>query len=147
MMTLDNLVAIGRLQRLTPDEAFVRRLAAAARRNLEDARVEKISTDARFDLAYKSIMQHAMAALAARGYRTSTSQPGHHQTAIQCLAWTLGVSRETLITLDALRKQRNLSDYSGDPISEATTRGCITEAEALAASAYALHAAGQPAPA
>lgn len=42
---------------------------------------------------------------------------GHQQTAIQTLPKTLGVSAQTVIVLDALRKQRNASDYEGDPVS------------------------------
>jgi hypothetical protein len=59
-----------------------------------------------------------MVALWANRYRTSTSQPGHHQTAIQTLPKTVGLEQGTVIVLDALRKQRNVSDYEGGPISD-----------------------------
>ena len=42
-----------------------------------------LSAENRFNAAYKCIMQCAMLGLWAHGYRTSTSQPGHHQTALQ----------------------------------------------------------------
>jgi hypothetical protein len=58
-----------------------------------------------------------MAALWANRYRTSTNQPGHHQTAIQTLSKTIGLEQNTIIVLNALQKQRNVSDYEGDPIS------------------------------
>lgn len=45
-------------------------------------------------------------------YRTATSQPGHHQTALQTLPKTPG-----LTTLDALRKQRKLNDCKAPPSS------------------------------
>ncbi|MBP1474078.1 hypothetical protein J7I44_07185 [Frateuria sp. MAH-13] len=114
-MTLQNLLAIKRLLAHAPDGAAIRKLLDAARRNLADARVAAISPDNRFDAAYKCLMQCAMLGLWANGYRTATRQPGHHQTAIQCLTLTMGVSPATVIVLDALRKQRNLSDYEGDP--------------------------------
>lgn len=76
-------------------------------------------------------MQCAMAALWAKGYRTSTSEPGHHQLLIQILPKTLDVDGDTVIVLDALRKQRNLSDYSGDTVSDAVLMECIEQAEAL----------------
>ena len=38
-----------------------------------------------------------------------------------------------MIVLDALRKQRNLNDYEGDPISAAAVKECLTQAEALLA--------------
>jgi hypothetical protein len=131
MMTLDNLVSIGRLQRTPIDREFITRLTIAARRSLAEVETSGIGPDTRFDLAYKCIHRIAMASLAAKGFRTSQNQPGHHQTAIQCLGWSMGVPKDTLITLDALRKQRNLSDYSGDPISAEVASTCIAEAEAL----------------
>ncbi|WP_305803952.1 DNA-binding protein [Stenotrophomonas sp. YIM B06876] len=132
-MTLQNLLAIKRLLAHAPDAAAVRKLLAAAQRNMTDAGVAGISTDNRFDAAYKCVMQCAMLGLWASGYRTATSQPGHHQTAIQCLTLTMSVPTPTVIVLDALRKQRNLSDYEGDPISEATLASCVDEASKLLA--------------
>lgn len=78
-----------------------------------------MSSEGRFDMAYKSIMQAANAALQANGFRTLTSKPGHHVTMIQTLTTTVGLERPFMITLDGLRKIRNLSDYSGDPVSDA----------------------------
>ena len=57
--------------------------------------------------------------------------PGHHQTALQALPKTLGIEQDEVIVLDALRKQRNLSDYEGDPITEAAVVECVNQAESL----------------
>jgi len=130
-MTLENLLAIKRLQRHEAGRAAILKLLAAARRNLADARVTTISAENRFDAAYKAILQCAMAALWAKGYRTSTSEPGHHQTAIQALPLTLALDSATVIVLDALRKQRNLNDYTGDGVSEALLAECLAQAEKL----------------
>lgn len=132
-MTLENLLTIHRLQAFEPTPESVQRLLAAAARNLADARLAALSADNRFDAAYKTIMQCAMIGLWASGYRTATSQPGHHQTALQTLPKTLGTGADTVIILDALRKQRNLNDYEGDPVTDAAVRECITQAEALLA--------------
>ena len=118
-MTLQNLLAIKRLLAHAPDGAAVRKLLEAAQRNLADANIAAISADNRFDAAYKCIMQCSMLGLWASGYRTSTSQPGHHQTAIQSLGLTMQVDQPRIIVLDALRRQRNVSDYEGDPVSGA----------------------------
>jgi|JI6StandDraft_1071083.scaffolds.fasta_scaffold335334_2 hypothetical protein len=59
------------------------------------------------------------------------TQPGHHQTAIQTLPLTLAVDRATVIVLDALRKQRNLTDYTGDGVNDALLTECLAQAEAL----------------
>ena len=72
-----------------------------------------------------------MLGLWANGWRTSTSQPGHHQTAIQTLDQTLGVDKPDLIALDALRRQRNLSDYEGDPVAAATLQAALQAADKL----------------
>jgi hypothetical protein len=130
-MSLENLLKTKQLQPHNPTREAAQRLLHAAARNISDARVQEISGENRFDAAYKAIMQCAMVALWANRYRTSTSQPGHHQTAIQTLPITIGLEQNTVIVLDALRKQRNVSDYEGDPISDQAVIECIKQAEQL----------------
>lgn len=132
-MTLANLLAIQRLQAFSATAQGVQRLLQAAIRNLADARLAQLSAENRFDPAYKCIMQCAMLGLWAHGYRTSTNQPGHHQTALQALPLTMGLANDVMIVLDALRKQRNLSDYAGDPVNDAVVSECIRQADALLA--------------
>jgi hypothetical protein len=105
------LLAIHRLQAFDATPGGVLRLLASAERNLADASLIELSNDNRFDAAYKTIMQCSMIGLWANGFRTVTSQPGHHQTALQALPKTLGLAADAVIILDALRKQRNLNDY------------------------------------
>lgn len=50
-MTLENLLAIHRLQRFEPDAAGIQRLLAAAERNLADAAIAELSAENRFDAA------------------------------------------------------------------------------------------------
>ena len=50
---------------------------------------------------------------------------------IQCLLLTVGVAREDLLVLDALRKKRNINDYSGDLIDPESVRECLVRAEQL----------------
>ena len=130
-MSLDNLLKINQLQVHTPTREAVLRLLEAAKRNIADAHISAVSGENRFDAAYKCIMQCAMVALWVNGYRTSTSQPGHHQTAIQTLPTTIGLPQSTVIILDGLRKQRNVSDYEGDPVSDQAVIECIKQAENL----------------
>jgi hypothetical protein len=111
-MTLKNLLGLS-LDAVPADRGLVAKLLAAAQRNIADAQLAGLSAENRFDAAYKAIMQLANAALQANGYRTLTSKPGHHMTMIQTLGQTVGLARETIITLDTLRKQRNVADYSG----------------------------------
>lgn len=126
-------MSIQRLQAFDATQSGVQRLLAAAARNLADAQLAELSAENRFDAAYKCILQCAMVGLWAQGYRTPTSQPGHHQTTLQCLPHTMGVSRDVVIVLDALRKQRNQNDYEGDPVSPAVVTECIAQAKDLLA--------------
>lgn len=130
-MTLQNLLKIGRLKEHEPDAAEVQRLLAAVRRNLHDAAVPGISDETRFDVAYKAVMQCALVALLAAGYRPSTHEPGHHQTMIQSLPLTLGLGNDVWVVLDALRRQRNANDYTGQPMTEAAVAECLAQARSL----------------
>lgn len=132
-MTLENLLAIHRLQAFEATPGAVLRLLASAERNLVDASLSQLSNDNRFDAAYKCIMQCAMLGLWAKGFRTTTSQPGHHQTALQALSKTMAIPADTVTVLDALRRQRNLNDYEGDPVTDAVVGECQAQAEALLA--------------
>jgi len=129
-MSLDNLVG-KTLEKTEADGFAIRKLLSAAKRNIADAHVMAISSENRFDAAYKAIMQLSNAALQANGYRTLTSKPGHHMTMIQVLSQTIGLESSTIIVLDALRKQRNVADYSGDMIPPSTVDECVKHAELL----------------
>ena len=130
-MSLENLLRIGQLKSHPTDAVEIERLLAAARRNLRDAGVGGISTETQFDAAYKCIMQCALAAMMMKGYRPDTNRPGHHATLLQSLPLTLGTETKRVVVLDALRRQRNVADYTGDDIDESTTANCIAEAGRL----------------
>jgi len=130
-VSLQNLLKIGQIKAHPPDAAEVQRLLAAAARTLADARVTTISPETRFDAAYKCIMQAALAALMAHGYRPDTNRPGHHVTVLQGLTLTIGLARSRVTVLDTLRRQRNLSDYTGEDIDDSSAGHCIAEAEHL----------------
>ena len=110
---------------------LLHKMLATARTRLQDAQRTDNSMETRFDCAYTAIRAVADAALHAQGWRTSTSKPGHHQTTIGCLVHTLGVSPATVRVLDALRKQRNLSDYDGELVTEQALRECLQQAQTL----------------
>lgn len=124
-MSLANLLKIGQLKEHPADATEIARLLAAAERGIADARVQWISPETRFDAAYRSITQTGLAALMARGYRPDTNRPGHHATIIQALALTLGIDARRVAVLDTLRRKRNLVDYTGEDIDEASVAACI----------------------
>lgn len=129
-MSLDNLVG-KTLEKIMPDVFVIKRLLASAERNIADSHIMAVSSENRFDAAYKAIMQLSNAALQANGFRTLTSKPGHHMTMIQVLSQTIGLDKQTVIVLDALRKQRNVADYSGDIVPASAVDECVKHAENL----------------
>jgi hypothetical protein len=141
-VSLANLLKTGQLKEHRADEEEIGRLMAAAERSLADARVEAISAETRFDAVYRAITQVGLAALMLRGYRPDTNKPGHHMTIIQTLPLTLGVEKERMVVLDTLRRKRNLADYTGDDIDDASVAVCIKEAERLLRDAQARLAKG-----
>lgn len=130
-MSLENLLKIGQLKAHPADPVEIERLLSAASRNLRDARVTSVSPETRFDAAYKAIMQSALSALMMHGYRPDTNRPGHHMTVIQSLPLTVGLEPKRVIVLDTLRRQRNVSDYTGEDVDETTAQHCIDEAARL----------------
>ena len=129
-MGLQSLVGIS-LEQVTPVKETVKRLLDAAARHIADAKVQAVSAETRFSSAYTAIRMLADVGLHANGYRTLTSRPGHYQTAIQTLPTTLGIDSQTLVRLDHLRNQRNLTEYSGDLIPESAVTECLAQAQSL----------------
>ena len=91
-MGLQNLVGIS-LEQIAPARETVKRLLDAAARHIADAKVNAISAETRFTSAYTAIRMLADVGLHAHGYRTLTSKPGHHQTAIQTLRLSASIHR------------------------------------------------------
>jgi hypothetical protein len=110
-MSLENLLKTGQLKPHKTDRKEIGRLLVAARRNLTDARADNISSENRFDAAYKCIMQCALMA------------------PIQSLPKTIGLPGTRIAVLDTLRNKRNLSDYMGQEIDRASLASCVDEAE------------------
>lgn len=130
-INLLNLAKIGQLDLVPLSVELVKRMLLSARQRLRDAEFTQNSPETRFDCAYTAIRVVADIGLHLNGFRTSTSKPGHHQTAIQCLTYTLGVDAATVRILDGLRKQRNLSDYDGEMVTDSALQECLRQARAI----------------
>ena len=126
-----NLQRIGLLDSVPFSQPLLEKMLTVASSRLQDALRKDNSMETRFDCAYTAIRAIADAALLKQGFRTSTSKPGHHQTTLQCLALTLSVDASTIRILDSLRKQRNLTDYDGELITESLLQECILQASSL----------------
>lgn len=110
-MTLENLVGKG-LEHETPVPAEIQRLLQKAGNRIKDARSEAITYDSRFDLVYEGILQLAICALRANGYRLG-SKGGHHVIALQSLTKSIGYPKEKIRLLDEFRRQRSVGLYDG----------------------------------
>jgi len=130
-MTLENLLPIGKLKAHAAGKVEIDRLLEAAEHALADATLNDLSSVSRLDVAYRAIMQGALAAMLANGYRPATSEPGHHQLLIQALPKTACIAAARMRVLDAYRAARNLSDYHGVPVSDAVAQECAADARSV----------------
>lgn len=85
-----NLAKIGQLDPVAYSKDLVDRMLATATQRLRDAQFTQNSDETRFDCAYTAIRAVADIGLHINGFRTSTSKPGHHQTAIACCCESRG---------------------------------------------------------
>lgn len=129
-MSLDNLVGRG-LEKEPTDAEEIARFLRKIDRKLADSRSRAISPDSRFDLAWEAVLQVALAALRANGFR-ATSQAGHQAIAIQTLDRSVGVPKERIRLLETFRKNRSAGLYEGsfEP-SEAEVEALIRAAAEL----------------
>jgi len=88
-------------------------------RDLQDAEVSALSLDWRMAIAYNAALQCALTALAAEGYRPGRGG-SHHYYAVESLRFTLDPGEDTVITLDAYRRKRNISDYQRAGVASET---------------------------
>lgn len=105
---LDNLVRIKQLKAEPPDRSEFEGMLNSAKRRLRDARVEGLSDDGRFSLAYGAAHALALAALRWHGYRSE-----NRYLVFQCLQHTVGLENAKWRVLDKCHKQRNLAEYEG----------------------------------
>ena len=143
-MTLENLSKIGRLQAHAPTRDEIVKLLKAAARSLGDADNTSNANASRLTLAYTAIMEAALAALFANGYRPSKSEAGHHMTMVQSLVHTIGLEPARMRVLDTLRHKRNAIDYSGDDAEPSDLREALAAAYALLADVHAWMATHHP---
>jgi len=117
-MGLEKWIEYGwlRAEPTSPEE--IRNLLGIISRDLDDARVEAISDDRRFEAAFSAARTAANVALRACGYRTAT-QLGHHQKTIESLEFTIHADPMLIHKLRVLSKKRNATSYdSAGNVSE-----------------------------
>lgn len=110
-MTLENLIGKG-LESEPFDRAEIDRLLEKITTKIDDAKVEAISRETRFDIAYEALLQIGLTALRCHNVRPN-SRGGHHVIALQTLPLTVGYPKEKVRLLEEFRKQRAAGLYDG----------------------------------
>ncbi len=105
---LDNLVKVNKLKVEPPDQHEFDGMLKAAKSRLQDARVEGLSEDGQFSLAYSAAHALALAAMRWHGYRSE-----NRYLVFQCLEHTIGLENAKWRVLDKCHAQRNLAEYEG----------------------------------
>jgi hypothetical protein len=130
-MSLEKWAEYGwlRAEPTSPDE--IASLLGIVRRDLDDARVEAISEDRRFEAAFNAARTIANVALRACGYRTMT-QLGHHLKTIESLELTIQADPRLIQKLRVFSKKRNATSYdSAGNVSNQEIQEVIRVAEEL----------------
>ena len=110
-MTLENLIGRG-LERESSERAEINRLLEKITTKIVDARVEAISCETRFDIAYEALLQIGLTALRCHNLRPN-SRGGHHVATLQTLPLTTGYPKGKVRLLEEFRKQRAAGLYDG----------------------------------
>ncbi len=105
---LDNLVKINQLKYEPPDQNEFEGMLTSAKRRLKDAKIEGLSEDSTFSLAYGAAHALSLAAMRWHGYRSD-----NRYLVFQCLQQTIGLDSNKWRVLDKCHKQRNLAEYEG----------------------------------
>jgi hypothetical protein len=105
---LDNLVRVRQLKMEPASQAEIDGLVRCGRARLIDARIDSLSLDSRFDLAYNAAHAFSLAALRWHGYRSE-----HRYTVFQGLEHTLKLPAQQWRVLDQAHRKRNIAEYEG----------------------------------
>jgi hypothetical protein len=125
---LDNLVELGKLKPEPPSQEEVAALIRSGLVRLRDAKIELLSIESRFDLAYNAAHALSLAALRQAGYRSD-----NRYLVFQCLRHTLSLPNEQWRVLDQAHRKRNLMEYQGEfDLEEKLLDALIRTAELVA---------------
>ncbi len=128
-MSLESLLASGRLKKHTTSTREIAELFKMVERDIADASIKELSADRCFATAYNAALQLATIALYCKGYRPTGT--GHHFTVFQTLKHTLGEEgRDLADYFDACRVKRNITDYDrAGQVSEKEAQELLDEAK------------------
>ncbi len=105
---LENLVKVKKLNNEPPDANEFKGMVKAANTKLEDVKIDGLSVDSQFSLAYGAAHALSLAALRWHGYRSD-----QRYLVFQCLPHTLGLDKAKWRVLDRCHNCRNVAEYEG----------------------------------
>ncbi len=105
---LDNLVKINQLNTEPPNQKEFDGMLSSAKTRLKDAKIEGLSEDSVFSLAYGAAHALSLAAMRWHGYRSD-----NRYLVFQCLQHTVELDNAKWRVLDKCHKQRNIAEYEG----------------------------------
>ena len=124
---LKNLVDIGQIKQEPGDQKEFEGLLHSGRKRLKDSRMDALSLESRFDLAYNAAHALSLAALRWHGYRSE-----NRYIVFQCLQHTIGAGPEVGRVLAHCHNLRNRGEYEGLlEVSERLVLDLIQAAEVL----------------
>lgn len=109
--TLDVWASSGSLQRHTTSPEEIADLLSVVERDLAASLTPDLSDDWKLTIAYNAALQAAKAALAAAGFRVSSSEKGHHYRLVESLRYTVEAPARDVDLLQRMKKKRHVSDY------------------------------------
>ena len=89
LVNLENLVKIGQLKVEPPDQGEFEGMVRSAKSRLKDSRIQGLSEDSSFSLAYGAAHALALAAMRWHGYRSE-----NRYLVFQCLEQTVGLEKK-----------------------------------------------------
>ncbi|MFC1657067.1 hypothetical protein ACFL2P_00640 [Candidatus Moduliflexota bacterium] len=124
---LENLAKTGKLKVEPGDRQEFDGLLRSAHARLADAKIESLSIESRFDLAYNASHALALAALRWHGYRSE-----NRYLVFQALQHTAGLGPEVWRVLSLCHDRRNRAEYQGHvDIDEQLVADLVSAAEIL----------------
>ncbi len=104
----ENLVDIGQIKQEPGDQKEFAGLVHSGQSRLKDSRLDGLSLESSFDLAYNAAHALSLAALRWHGYRSE-----NRYIVFQCLQHTIGAGPEVWRVLAHCHNLRNRGEYEG----------------------------------
>ncbi len=108
-MSLESYLKNGWIRKHEPSADEILKLMAIADRDISQSQVPGLGPEWRFDIAYNSMLQSAVAALAAAGFLAE--RQNKHMRTLECLRYTIEIEQQEVDFLDACRRKRHIAVY------------------------------------